>query len=380
MKKILWVSNNFAGSRVHTCLCRELANNGYPQEVFTYINKNKDLLEHEGLYRNQFKSNIVDFHYQFIINKWDHLLYYKKIYKVARECERVVNFNEIGVIHAPTLFSDGGVAYFLSRKYHIPYVVTVRSTDIHPFLSYGYHTWPYCKKILNGAKKIIFVSDSLKQTFCNKRFIASFLPQISEKFLVQPNGIDSFWHDNKKNTTHLSTEHNLLYVGVFIKRKRIINLIHAVLQLKNKYPDIVLSIVGGGGELRQKVEEFANNNPDIFHFYGKITEKKQLLELYRKNSVFAMPSVRETFGLTYIESLSQNCAIIYSKNDGIDNMLPETAGIAVNPDSIKSIASAIDNIFENRSKYTNEEIDFSLYDWKTIAKSYYDLFRSISKK
>ena len=60
-------------------------------------------------------------------------------------------------------------------------------------------------------------------------------------------------------------------------------------------------------------------------------------------------------------------------------MVPDSAGIAVNPKSCKSIAAAIDALFINRSNYTNAEIDFSTYDWSLIAKRYYELFKHLSK-
>lgn len=374
MTKLLIISNNFAGSRVHSCLSKELAAIGYEQEIFTYINEDK-----VGLTNNQFESPNVSFHYQFIITKWDHRMYYKKIHKVAKECERVVNLNKIGVIQATTLFSDGGVAYLLSKKYTVPYTIAVRSADLYPFLKYGFHTWPLCKKILLNASRIFFISDSLKRNFSENRFIRSFLPLIKDKFIVQPNGVDSFWHENINTIKHGSEEHSVLYVGVFDHIKNVLGLIDAVLFLKEKYPDIRLNLVGGRGSKKEDVARIVNKYPDIIKYYGEVKDKNLLMDFYRENSILAMPSFYETFGLTYIEALSQNCAIIFSERQGVDGMVPDNAGISVNPKSVQSIASAIDTIFTNRNYYSNESVNFSTFDWKKIGATYYKQFQEISR-
>ena len=37
----------------------------------------------------------------------------------------------------------------------------------------------------------------------------------------------------------------------------------------------------------------------------------------KEHQIFAMPSFNETFGLVYIEALSQNLPILYTKSEGI---------------------------------------------------------------
>ena len=54
----------------------------------------------------------------------------------------------------------------------------------------------------------------------------------------------------------------------------------------------------------------------------------------RSCSVFAMPSIFETFGLVYLEALSQNLPVVYTKGQGIDGMFDNTVGIGVDPLSV----------------------------------------------
>lgn len=50
-----------------------------------------------------------------------------------------------------------------------------------------------------------------------------------------------------------------------------------------------------------------------------------------------MPSYHETFGLVYIEALTQHLAIVYTKGQGVDGMLDSSVGEAVKASSKANI-------------------------------------------
>jgi glycosyltransferase involved in cell wall biosynthesis len=94
-----------------------------------------------------------------------------------------------------------------------------------------------------------------------------------------------------------------------------------------------------------------------------------------------MPSVRETFGLVYIEALSQGLPIIYSKGEAVDGYFDEaTVGKKVNPESVSDIARAIASVRENYTAYiqgcTQEADKFS---WKRIAERYISIYDEVAK-
>ena len=61
-----------------------------------------------------------------------------------------------------------------------------------------------------------------------------------------------------------------------------------------------------------------------------------------------MPSFNETFGLVYIEALSQNLPILYTKSEGIYKYFEEGhLGIGVEPSNITSIKKGLDFIINN---------------------------------
>jgi glycosyltransferase involved in cell wall biosynthesis len=314
--------------------------------------------------------------YADVVKPFHRYVYHIKQHRIYRELRKKVSIEGVDLCHATTLFTDGGQAYKLFKRYHIPYLVAVRSTDYYAFLLKAPHTWPSAKKILLNASKIVFVSPTLKDKFCSHHYISKFLPNFEKKIIVSRNGIDDFWIDNT-NRNDVPDNHSVLYVGTMIRRKRPLAVIEAVLQLKEKYPDIKVNLIGSTGEDEASVKQYAASNPEVVVYHGRINDKQRLLENYRNNSLFVLPSTAETFGLVYLEALSQNLPVIYTKGDGVDGFLPDNSGVGLITPSVESIKVAIEKVFDNRSGYSNKGIDFDLFRWSNIASEYSKMYSDI---
>lgn len=370
--KVLHVCNDFCGSKVHAHLYKCLAELGVNQTVFTYF-RDSNLNN-----RNYFDSPLTNICYCDILHLYHRFLYHLKIHDVYKVLQEKVDISAYDCVHAVTLFSDGALAYRVKKDYGKPYIVAVRNTDVNGFLGYAPHTWRMGRKILLNASKIIFISKALKEKFCKHLAIKDILPDIISKFVIQPNGIDDYWldrvqYDEKKGR-------NILYVGRFDTNKNVVRLIKAVIALQKQYPDVKLNLVGGGGGQEKTVRRFVKNYPELIHYYGEIYDKNLLRDIYCENDVFAMPSKFETFGLVYIEALTQNLRLLYTKGQGIDGLFQENVGEPVNALSINSITGGIKRILENPNIYTtNRNIDFKLFRWNIIAHVYRSIYLQIRK-
>lgn len=167
----------------------------------------------------------------------------------------------------------------------------------------------------------------------------------------------------------------IIFVGEFNNNKNALRLAKTVINLSSEIPDICLHLVGQGGVQEDRLKQLSKEYPNIIIFHGSVTDKSQLRELYCQCSVFAMPSYSETFGLVYLEALSQNLAVIYSKGQAIDGMFPPTVGEAVIPNSTESIIDALRKILTHREDYSNQGVDFGQFRWKEIAVRYLNLFK-----
>lgn len=369
--RLLHICNDFCYSKVHTNLFSILDKLGVHQTIYTYF-------RYPNFYdANKFVSPNTTIIYSKQLIKYYHRLFYQyKISTFYKDLLNNISPLDYDCINATTLFSDGALAYKLNQKYHIPYIVAIRSTDLHLFLKYMPHTWNMGRNILKNASKIIFISKASMREFAQSFVVKDLLPIISSKFLIQPNGIDDFWIDNIWHTRNISND--ILYVGQFVKRKNVLRLIDAVLQIQKEFPDVRLNLVGGDGVQEKKILELVQSYPDILYYHGKIFDKRELLKLYRANSIFAMPSLHETFGLTYLEALSQDLMVLYTKGEGFDGLISYKVGEAVNPKSVNDIVKALRLMIIERERYTNNDtIDFSMYRWRVIAEKYLLLYQDI---
>ena len=131
-------------------------------------------------------------------------------------------------------------------------------------------------------------------------------------------------------------------------------------------------------DAEQSILQEIELRPNRISFLGKIFDKDKLREVFADSDLFVMASIHETFGLVYVEALSQNLPVVYTKGQGIDGLFDSSVGEGVDPLSVESIKDAIRRILTNPQSYSNASVDFSDFDWTNIAKRYIDLYQSLS--
>ena len=107
---------------------------------------------------------------------------------------------------------------------------------------------------------------------------------------------------------------------------------------------------------------------EIIELAGGILDKKDLCKVFAESDIFVMVSHSETFGLVYIEALSQGLPILYTRGQGIDGTLKEKIGEAADSYDENSIKKAICRLIDEYEQY--EPIGKSLYrfSWDNIAR------------
>lgn len=373
---ILHISSDFSNTKVHTNLYQHLDKLGIEQTVFNPIRKSMC----DTIGRNEFKAERTHFVYADVIRPYHRYTYHIKRMVIFRSLKKKVDLSGIDLVHATTMFTDGGQAYKIYKKFHIPYVVAVRNTDINGFLDKLPNTWLAGRKILCHAKMIFFISKALMDKFANHKVIKPILPKIKNKMVMIPNGIDDYF------INHISDEvrygHKVLYVGNFSENKNVLRLGEAIKLLRSEemFHDVTLTLVGGGNDTDGKVQKMIESQSKIFHFLGPIHEKEKLVEIFRNHSVFAMPSITETFGLVYLEALSQNLPVIYTKGQGIDGLFDESVGIGINPLSVEDIKCSLKYVMESPKDFSNKRILFEKFTWSYVANKYVSFYKLLVKQ
>ena len=311
---------------------------------------------------------------------WDRVFYRKKVHKYTRELIETINIKDYQIVHAHSLFSDGGVAYLLHKKYAIPYIVAVRVTDIVIFIKYFPHLRAIGRKILKNAEKIVFISPSLKKDVVRYLYKNRYVKYIEEYGEVIPNGIDNFWLNNKASFGKRIQEHSklgIIQVSRLKKQKNIDKTIKSVYILRKKGLDITLDILGEGEERATLEELVADLKLQKFvKFYGFVSDLHCIKEYYNKNDIFVMPSTGETFGLTYIEAMSQGLPVIGVKDTGVSDFFePNTVGCFIDRPEPEQIAEAIEKIVDNYNSMSSKCVNsVERFDWNRIINRYEKIY------
>ncbi|HWL26899.1 MAG TPA: glycosyltransferase, partial [Ureibacillus sp.] len=128
--EILHINSYYSGSHFYKNFYDKQVELGLSIDVYVPINKsisvkNKDFGDFTKISRNHSKGDRFLFH-----------LKHKKIYKDITQNYITKKYD---IIHAHSLFSNGYIAYRLKEKYGIPYIVTVRNTDVNTFFKKMIH-------------------------------------------------------------------------------------------------------------------------------------------------------------------------------------------------------------------------------------------------
>lgn len=370
--KILHINCNYVTSPFHKNLILFLSDLGVKNNVFVPVWDSKMVYSENGVIVKQ------------CFNRYDRLFFFYKQRKIQKALKNEFNAGEFDVIHAYTLFTDGNVAYNISKETGKPFVVAVRNTDVNLFLKRFKHLRKLGISILGQAEAIFFLSPCYRDLVINKYVPRELKDKIQKKSYVIPNGIDNFWLKNKNMKGGLSPEKNkenqlsALYVGTIDKNKNILLTVRALKLLTEKGWNVKFTIIGNirSKKVFKKITDF-----DFCEYINPLS-KENLVEYYRSADIFIMPSHTETFGLVYAEAMSQALPVIYTKGQGFDRQFEEgLVGYHVRDVSANDIINAIELIKNNYKTIQANCLSLvNKFDWKDIAEKYKNIYEKIRRK
>lgn len=365
--RILHINCNYIGTTLHQLMIEELDSIGIENEVFvpTY-DKNIAVINVNS------NVQVVE-----CFKKWHRVFFDYKQHKIIKAIEKKYDVSSFDLIHAYTLYTDGNVARILSEKYNIPFVVAVRNTDVNTFFKKMKLLRHRGIETMKKAKYVFFLSEAYKKAVFDKFIPDKFKEELQSKTHVIPNGIDDFWFANENRESKekkLFDEIRLVYAGVIDKNKNIETTQSAIRILQNHGLNVKLTVVGKKKDTAVFNTIIQDPNTTVL----SPMPKEKLIDIYRSADIFIMPSYTESFGLVYVEAMSQGLPIIYSKGQGFDEQFQNgMVGYSVYANSPQSVADGIRNVLHEYSDIQSRVVNSARrFNWKEIVKYYYSLYCS----
>lgn len=369
--RVLHVNSYYRKGVFYKHLFDKLVEQGIDISVYIPISQNPDSLYMDyGEYTRIVKTN----------GKYDRYFFLLKQHKIINNISKEYSITDFNILHAHSLFTNGHIASKLNAEYGVPYIVSVRNTDVNLFLKHMIHLRGIGVNIMLNAETVIFISPSYRDFVIERYIPPKNRAEILSKSIIIPNGIDEFWLHNLNKKTRSKDERNLnlITVGGINNNKNQLTVAKAAELLCRSGYKVVYTIVGNIEDkvVYRKLMKYS------FIRHIDNCSKEELINYYRQADIFIMPSIAETFGLVYAEAMSQGLPIIYSAGQGFDGQFSEgEVGYAVDCLNKDDVVMKLNAIIINYTEISNRCTFYCMkFDWVNITKEYVDLYENICRR
>jgi glycosyltransferase involved in cell wall biosynthesis len=277
--------------------------------------------------------------------------YWENLY--ALNVSKVVERNDISLIHAHFAYPEGLVGLLAKRRTEKPLVVTVHGYDILVERSTGYGARldkrmnAIICKVLNGADAVFAAS---RMTFNEARKTVNDTSRVH----MLPNGIDV-------QRFNPGIEGSVIRGKLGIKERIVVftlrhhepqygieYLIKSVPIVAKRKEDVIF-VIGGSGSLKSYHEQLAVRLGvgNKTRFTGRIP-RDEAPYYYAMSDIVVVPSLQEAFGLAVSEAMACGRPVIGTRVGGIqDQIIDGYNGFLVEPKDPSQIAERILWLIEN---------------------------------
>jgi glycosyltransferase involved in cell wall biosynthesis len=269
------------------------------------------------------------------------------------------------VLHTHDLIVGGIYCRLINFFHKTPFYITVHDTKwtknrLKRWIAHG-NSKKACKILTVSKLMADLISNSL--SISNGHTIVTYNPVDTQIF---------------RFSDRLGTKQSILFAGNLIPRKGALRLTHAFIKIAHQIPDWKLIIIGSGIE-----QEVIKNCIKAALFENRIVlkgrlQKRSISEYMQSSSIFAFPTLHETFGLVVAEAMSAGLPVITSCNTATKEYVHDFSGLLINPADINDIADAILKMINNLEKYDKTKIRQYVVDnfsFEVFGKKLYSLYQ-----
>ena len=272
------------------------------------------------------------------------------------------------VIHAHTLGFDSEIGAWIKKKLGCPLVVTTHGSDTNVPLEKG--QTDLLKTCCDHADAVVAVSNQLKERLktCGTH---TPITAIYNGFVQYP-----------RPANVVRNPYSMIQVSNLIPIKRVDVTIRAFAKLREKWPEMTLTVVGDG-PLRTSLEELCQQLgvSGSVRFLGQLPNEEVFARLC-ESTFFVMVSKPEGFGIVYLEAMAAGCIAIGTEGQGIADLIDHGVnGFLVPADEADRVAELVDHCLrepESAGKIAAEgQKCASALTWDKNVAEYLKIFKQL---
>lgn len=269
------------------------------------------------------------------------------------------------VIHTHFIVPSGVLAWALSRRFDVPYVLTAHGSDVpgyNPDRFGRLHAMlgPAWRGVLDGASFVTSPS----------RFLADMIRRhgYADPIDIVPNGHHPHPHGGGPRRKQV------LVVARMFPRKGVQHFIEAIAGLDDGWE----FVIAGDGPHREQLEAQASSTAARVRFTGFL-DRTTLRSLYESSQILVFPSIQENFPMVLLEAMDAGCAIVTTNAEGCAEVVGD-AGLVVPKGESRGIRAALERLMQDpglvQRLSARGKQRAALLAWPNIVMRYRDLLQA----
>lgn len=176
----------------------------------------------------------------------------------------------------------------------------------------------------------------------------------------------------------ISSQHSLLFVANYKKRKNPHTLLRASKRLHERGIDHDLVIVGAGYQ-ESPIPNLATRLGirDSVRFLG-FRNEREIAILYKKSDVFVFPTFHENFGMPLVEAMASGCPVVATDHASIPEVVGDAGVLVDDPTDPEELADCISSVLTDanlRDRLIRNGRERSMnFSWEKCAQTFVQLF------
>jgi phosphatidylinositol alpha-1,6-mannosyltransferase len=302
------------------------------------------------------------------------------------DLKRLIRKHGVGMIHCGRVLPEGVMALALKWRLGVKYLAYVHGEDVSTARESREHAF-LVRRVLAGAELLIANSKNTRRILCGEWQVPE------QKVRVLYPGVDTSRFvptlPNPQVREQLSWGPGpvILTVGRLQKRKGHDQMIRAMRQLRDEFPD-VLYVAIGDGEERAELERIvaAEGVQANVQLVGE-TDDRRLIASYQQCDLFILPNRQvnediEGFGMVLLEAQACGKPVIAGASGGTSEAMhsPDTGRIAAceTPEGIVPVVADLlrDRSLRQAMGQQGREWTVRNFDWSALSQQAGELFDS----
>ncbi|WP_290650297.1 glycosyltransferase family 4 protein [Aquisalimonas sp.] len=266
------------------------------------------------------------------------------------------------LIHAHFALPTGLVALMLSRRFGIPYVLTLHGSDVPGYNPDRFRlphwlAYPLWRRVMAGATEIVSPSE--------------YLAGLARKHMPAP--IQIVPNGYCPGLAPQSPKRKLvLVVARLFPRKGVQHFLDAIRDLDSDWDFVV---AGDGPYMQELVSRARSVRPRV-RFLGFV-DRETINTLYSQARILVFPSIQENFPMVLLEGMDAGCAVITANADGCAEVVGDT-GLVVPVADPEALRVALERLLNDevlcRQLAGRSMARATMFRWPRIAKLYMQVF------